>query len=557
MNDVGPAALGRQRRRAPFQRRVRRRLVLALGERVQGCAQHPVEQQVAGGAVERAHAVHPVLELDVDGHTEFACSGGGDAHQVRLHRAGDQHRIRAARLRLAEVELELAHLVAAEGEAGAVVPLDPEIDAERRAEVRGGIDRRRRMAEPRPREAGDAGKGAEHDGNRPVRWLLRGSVSRCGGRGAVQCRRLQANSAGKPRFRSPETLRLQPGPRPACRPGSALSVAEPVVPSPFDTVPPEWVATTKQVLPAPGPHAPPHPDPGAIPHAAAAPHRSCGSSRASACSRVRSSGGTSFEGHPLLEGTPAPGDLTAWPWIDFDPPALDRLLERLFRDTGRRAATVLRAGAAGRCRDVDRALARLAAARLPRPAGRAAAQAAAARLRPAPLTHRLRHPARRRGPRAVPPARTDAARQRDRPACAAGRVAPERFSSCIGSGALEPPPFSARRGTVWVSDKTQTRVYPRRSLPGLVESETMKVSTVGTTSAPLSRLPSMTVDHHRQGAEPSSPPRNRTIPICTCAGETGSSSLRSSIELSRGLNDMISSSNSPTTARRPRCASTR
>ena len=53
------------------------------------------------------------------------------------------------------------------------------------------------------------------------------------------------------------------------------------------------------------------------------------------------------EGHPLLESTPAPGDLAAWPWIDFDPPALDRLLERLFRDTGRRAATVLRAGAAG------------------------------------------------------------------------------------------------------------------------------------------------------------------------------------------------------------------
>ena len=53
------------------------------------------------------------------------------------------------------------------------------------------------------------------------------------------------------------------------------------------------------------------------------------------------------EGHPLLDGTPAPGDLAAWPWIDFDAPALDRLLVRLFRDTGRRAATVLRAGAAG------------------------------------------------------------------------------------------------------------------------------------------------------------------------------------------------------------------
>ena len=212
-----------------------------------------------------------------------------------------------------------------------------------------------------------------------------------------------------------------------------------------------------------GPHAPPHQDPGAVPHAAAAPHRSCGSSRASACSRVRSSGGTSFEGHPLLEGTPAPGDLAAWPWIDFDPPALDRLLERLFRDTGRRAATVLRAGAAGLFPMATGPwLAWLPLDYLHR------LQAAAARLRPAPLSHRLRRPARRQGPRALPPARTDAARQRDRPACAAGRVAPERFSSCIGSGALEPPPFSARRGTVWVSNKTQTRVYPRRSLPSLV-----------------------------------------------------------------------------------------
>ena len=93
---------------------------------VNSCAQHPVEQQVAGGAVERAHAVHPIFELDVDCHSEFARSRGGDAHQVRLHRAGDQHRIRAACLGLAEVELKLAHLVAAEREPGAVVALDPE-----------------------------------------------------------------------------------------------------------------------------------------------------------------------------------------------------------------------------------------------------------------------------------------------------------------------------------------------------------------------------------------------------------------------------------------------
>ena len=95
----------------------------------------------------------------MDLHAEPARAGGGEAHQVRLHRAGRQHRVGAPRPRLAEVELELAHLVAAEGEAGAVVALDPELDAERGAEVGGGLQRRRRVAEPDPREAGDAGKG--------------------------------------------------------------------------------------------------------------------------------------------------------------------------------------------------------------------------------------------------------------------------------------------------------------------------------------------------------------------------------------------------------------
>ena len=63
-------------------------------------------------------------------------------------------------------------------------------------------------------------------------------------------------------------------------------------------------------------------------------------------------------------------------------------------------------------------------------------------------------------------------------------------------------------GVPRISYKIPTRVYRRRSLPGSDESEAMKVRTIGTTSAHLSRLPSMTVDHHRQGAEPSSPPRN-------------------------------------------------
>ena len=123
VDHVGPASPGRQRLRAHLHRGVRRRLVLALGEGVEGRAQHPVEQQVAGAAVEIVHALDPVLELDVDPHAEPARRRGGDAHQVRLHRPGDQHRVGALRQGLAEVEFELAHLVAAQREPGAVVAL--------------------------------------------------------------------------------------------------------------------------------------------------------------------------------------------------------------------------------------------------------------------------------------------------------------------------------------------------------------------------------------------------------------------------------------------------
>ena len=65
--------------------------------------------------------------------------------------------------------------------------------------------------------------------------------------------------------------------------------------------------------------------------------------------------------HPLLTRRPSVRDLAGWPWIDYDappftaPPAvpsgdaetsLDPVLDRLFRETSRRATTRLRAGAA-------------------------------------------------------------------------------------------------------------------------------------------------------------------------------------------------------------------
>ena len=68
---------------------------------------------------------------------------------------------------------------------------------------------------------------------------------------------------------------------------------------------------------------------------------------------------------------------------------------------------------------------------------RAAAQAAAARFRPALLAHRVRRPTRRQGPGALPPTRTNPARQRDRAACATGRIAPDRFGSRTGNRAFD------------------------------------------------------------------------------------------------------------------------
>ena len=54
--------------------------------------------------------------------------------------------------------------------------------------------------------------------------------------------------------------------------------------------------------------------------------------------------------------------------------------------------------------------------------------------------------ARRRGPGAVPPARTDAARQRDRAGRAAARVAPEQFRSYSRSGAFDRAPVDWSEG---------------------------------------------------------------------------------------------------------------
>ena len=162
VNHVGPAALAGERPGETLERGVRRGLVLADGKRMEGRAEQPVHQQVARVAVEGAGLVYALFELDVRVHPEPARAGGGDADEVRLHRPGDQHRVGAAGLRRPEMELELAHLVAAQRQPRAVVALDPQLDAEGGAEARGGVERRGRVAEPDSRETVYRGKRAGH-----------------------------------------------------------------------------------------------------------------------------------------------------------------------------------------------------------------------------------------------------------------------------------------------------------------------------------------------------------------------------------------------------------
>ena len=56
-----------------------------------------------------------------------------------------------------------------------------------------------------------------------------------------------------------------------------------------------------------------------------------------------------------------------------------------------------------------------------------------------------------------------------------------------------------RSGTVWVSDRMQTRVYRWRRPTCRREPDAIEVGTIRTTNAPLSSVPSMMVDHNGRG----------------------------------------------------------
>ena len=130
--------------------------------------EQPVEQDVAGRLVAGPVPRHPALEQRLAFQPVPAGGGRGLADVVRLHSAVGDQGVGALRPRVAEEELELARLVAAGREAGAVVALDVEArSAEPPGEVRHRLERGRQMRE------GDAGKAGEmHGGGCPPSHLL-------------------------------------------------------------------------------------------------------------------------------------------------------------------------------------------------------------------------------------------------------------------------------------------------------------------------------------------------------------------------------------------------
>ena len=160
VDDVRTAALCPDSVRQVLQRPVGGGLVLALGKGVQLGADDLVEQHIAVAAVERIVLRHPLFHLKMGLQAEPSAHGGTGAHEIGLHRTGDQHGIGPGFDRRAEIEFQLPHLVAAEAGTGAVVALDqqpgPALRHQHLCQIRHLLDRGRQMAVTDAREVGKA-----------------------------------------------------------------------------------------------------------------------------------------------------------------------------------------------------------------------------------------------------------------------------------------------------------------------------------------------------------------------------------------------------------------
>jgi hypothetical protein len=115
-----------------------------------------VHHHIGGLGIGGVRVAGPVLEQDVAGEAQLGGRRRGLAGMVGLGGALGDDRVGALRTRLGHQVFELAGLVAAGGQAGAVVPLDPELrSAEVLRQVLHRLQWRREMAQA------DAGKASE------------------------------------------------------------------------------------------------------------------------------------------------------------------------------------------------------------------------------------------------------------------------------------------------------------------------------------------------------------------------------------------------------------
>ena len=155
-NDIGLGAAAAQ----GFRQRVQfRHHVGAAGAVVEGGAEQVVEQHVAVFQIVAVVGLDPRFQQRLAGEAEAGRRRRGLAHMVRLGGALGDQGVCPVLQRFGDQELQLARLVAAAGEAGAVVAFHPQgRAAEMLGEAGQRLQRRRRVNQP------DAGKAGEMHG---------------------------------------------------------------------------------------------------------------------------------------------------------------------------------------------------------------------------------------------------------------------------------------------------------------------------------------------------------------------------------------------------------
>ena len=131
------------------------RHVRAAGDAADRGVEQPVEQDVAVARIVGGLGARAFLEDDLAFQPVRGRRRRRLAHMVGLDRALGHQRVGALFEGVAEQELQLARLVAAAREAGAVIALDPQLDAQRLGQTRQRLQRRRQMGETNAGKAGE------------------------------------------------------------------------------------------------------------------------------------------------------------------------------------------------------------------------------------------------------------------------------------------------------------------------------------------------------------------------------------------------------------------